>query len=294
MKMAWNGKITDAKEVSVSVMDHGFLYGMGLFETFRTYGGEAFLLQQHLERMQHSCSQLGIEVQLDEQQIKQLIAELLACNQLDDAYIRYSISAGEAPLGLPAEPYRQPQQFIYMKPLPPYNMVTELEGRTLQKLRLPRNTPEGAVRLKSFHYMNNILAKQELLSYPWCQDSEGLFFTEHGYAAEGIVSNLFILKEGRCCTPHLDTGILPGVTRAFVLQLAQQQGYQVEQGFYSFKELLQADELFMTNSIQEMIPVIQVYDELGEAYPVGSGHPGKGTLQLLEAYRNGAWGGEKP
>lgn len=290
MKMGWNGKVVDQQDVAVSVLDHGFLYGMGLFETFRTYHGHAFLLAEHLGRLQESCDQIGIQFRINQDETEQLIKELLNVNQISDAYIRYSVSAGEAELGLPSADYMNPNQYMYMKPLP---IVENVKGKALQKLKLTRNTPEGPLRYKSFHFMNNILAKKELRSYPWCQDAEGLFFTSEGYAAEGIVSNLFFVKDKTCYTPSLDTGILPGITRSFVIKLAQELGFQIEQGMYTFEELLEADEIFMTNSIQELVPITHCYDEAGKTFVMGQGNPGLCTLEFLRKYRLFAGRGDR-
>jgi 4-amino-4-deoxychorismate lyase len=284
MIISINGKLMDEKNAVVSVYDHGFLYGLGLFETFRTYNKEPFLLPAHIGRLTDGCRELGIGYEPNLVRIQKLISELLYANHLEDAYIRYSISAGVEALGLPSGDYQHPTEIIYIKPLPPRDEKTYLQGKSLQLLKLPRNTPEGLYRFKSFHYMNNILAKRELQQYDWAVGAEGLMLTEEGYVAEGIVSNVFFIKNATCYTPSLDTGILPGITRAYVLQLAQKQQIPIRDGLYRWEDLAEADEVFLVNSIQEIVPVTTLYTPSGQAFSVGTGSVGPITRQLSQLY----------
>jgi 4-amino-4-deoxychorismate lyase len=284
MIISLNGSLCDEKEAVVSVYDHGFLYGMGLFETFRTYQGKAFLLQEHLERLKQGCRELSIELNTEMLYWTQQVSLLLAANHLEDGYFRISVSAGTELLGLPSEPYRNPTVILYVKPLPSWDKQLYANGKPLQLLRLRRNSPEGALRLKSFHYMNNILAKRELAEYPWAIGAEGVFLNEAGHLAEGIVSNVFFIKQGKCCTPQLTTGILPGITRELVIEIAGLMGLSVEQGLYSWEDLVAADEIFMTNSIQELVPVSTLFDLGGKVQVISQGRMGKITEDLLREY----------
>lgn len=279
-----NGSLCDEKDAVVSAYDHGFLYGMGLFETFRTYRGKAFLLEEHLLRLAEGCRSLSIQFHPDYSYWEQQIKQLLALNDLYDGYFRLSVSAGIEALGLPAAPYLNPTTILYVKPLPVFDKRLYELGKPLQLLRLHRNSPEGAWRLKSFHYMNNIIAKQELSTYPWAIGAEGLFLNEAGALAEGIVSNIFFIKQGKCYTPHLRSGILPGITRQKVMELAEQMSISVEQGLYSWGDLTSADEIFLTNSIQELVPVTVLFDLEGNQKPVSRGAIGEITAKLLQLY----------
>lgn len=265
MFIGFNGRVVDEREAVVSVLDHGFLYGMGCFETFRTYGSRPFLFEQHMDRLEQSCAALGIVLEVDRKAALSHIAELMQANRYDEAYIRYSVSAGEGVVGLPTEDYGSPNAIVYMKELAPIQHGVMTADRSLQLLKLPRNSPEGELRLKSFHYMNNILAKREMRAYPWATNAEGLLLTADGRLAEGVVSNLFMVKQGgNVRTPALSTGILPGITRAFVMELIQSQGWGVvAEGEYSLEELLGCDEIFMTNSVQEIVGIERVYDPTG-------------------------------
>ncbi|MBP2002729.1 4-amino-4-deoxychorismate lyase [Paenibacillus shirakamiensis] len=286
-----NGKVVRSEKATISVMDHGFLYGVGLFETFRTYGGVPSLLRRHLDRMRSACISLGIVYEPDEDQLRHYIQDLLRANQLEDGYIRYTLTAGIDDLGLPSGDYLHPQEIIYIKPLPTMAAHFYEKGKALRLLQTRRNTPEGSVRLKSLHYMNNIIAKRELINImlPGESPAEGLMLTESSYIAEGIVSNVFFIHEGIVHTPTIEAGILPGITRACVLELAASQGWKTEQGWYKWEQLLQADEVFITNSIQEIVPITLLIGTDGtNVTPLAGSACGPITKELIELYRKKA------
>ncbi|MNC11811.1 Branched-chain-amino-acid aminotransferase [compost metagenome] len=281
-----NQKIVEAKDAVVSALDHGFLYGMGLFETFRTYGAVPFLLRRHLDRLADGCRQLGIPFEPDEADLGDWIRRVMDANKLQEAYIRYTVTAGEDILGLPAGEYTRPNHLLYIKELPKAPAALYTEGKPLQLLRIPRNTPEGPVRLKSLHYMNNILAKRELAGYASAAGgAEGLMLTDKGFIAEGIVSNLFYLKDGVLHTPDIAAGILPGITREMVLELAPGAGLRIEEGFYRWEQLLAAEEVFLTNSVQEIVPVTTLWSGTDDAVSISGGRRGKNTAELIRLYR---------
>ncbi|OKP96196.1 aminotransferase class IV [Paenibacillus sp. P46E] len=280
-----NNRVVDSKDAVISVLDHGFLYGMGLFETFRTYGGEPFLLQRHIGRLAEGCRQLGIPFEGEAAELRDWIQRVMGKNELQDAYIRYTVTAGEDILGLPAGDYSQPNHLLYIKELPKFPDTLYLEGKGLQVLNLPRNTPEGPVRFKSLHYMNNILAKRELAGYASAATGvEGLMLTAQGEIAEGIVSNVFFVNNNVLYTPSVATGILPGITREMVLELALDAGLQTEEGLYRWEQISEADEIFLTNSVQEIVPVTTLWHTNGRQ-TVSGGHCGRITALLLELYR---------
>ncbi|WP_411552600.1 aminotransferase class IV [Paenibacillus lautus] len=285
-----NGGIVEAADAVVPVMDHGLLYGMGLFETFRTYQGKPFLLERHLNRLTDSCRELGIAHKADAERISGWIAELMEANGLQDAYIRYTVTAGEGLLGLPAGDYAKPAEILFAKELPAPNSALYETGRAMRLLSLPRNTPESSVRMKSLHYMNNILAKRELARYPEPSGgpAEGLMLTPAGDVAEGIVSNVFFVKKGRLYTPDVGTGILPGITRAVVLELAADLGIEAEEGRYDWDVFTEADEIFTTGSVQEIVPVTTLIGVEGATLSIGQGVAGPITRALLYAYRRKA------
>lgn len=288
MKISWNGTLTDENEAVITVFDHGFLYGLGLFETFRTYYGRPFLLTEHLQRLHKSAKLLGIQYHCDPSQLSRQIKQLMEANGLNEAYVRLTVSAGQGELGLPTGNYEHPNQLILVKALAQVSQEEWMAGRDLRLLRTRRNTPEGEFRFKSLHYMNNIIAKRELqlLGTEVAKGTEGLMLTGSDVLAEGIVSNLFFVMQDVLYTPSLDTGILPGVTRALVIELANQNDLAVVEGQYKWEQLLKADEVFMTNSIQELIPITRLIDQEGAAVTVGNGTAGVWTRQLYQAYRH--------
>ncbi|MFC5704261.1 aminotransferase class IV [Cohnella faecalis] len=289
-----NGQRTGSKEAVISVFDHGFLYGMGLFETFRTYGGKAWLLDRHARRLAESCEAIGITYRPDVAAMEKQISALLEANELADGYIRWSVSAGEGIIGLPTDPYDAPAEIVYAKPLAADRPDTRA-GKPLRLLRTPRSTPEnGALRLKSFHYMNNMVAKRELSASDAPPGAEGLFLDYRGYLCEGLVSNIFWVSGGTLHTPSLETGPLPGITRKFVIELAGRLGMDVLEGLYRWDELYRADEAFLTNSIQEIVPVTALDGGgSGNEQPIRSLAVGRATARLMREYRMAAEEGRK-
>ncbi|CAI6084609.1 aminotransferase class IV [Cohnella sp. JJ-181] len=299
-----DGQLKDSREAVISVYDHGFLYGMGLFETFRTYGGRPWLLRKHAERLAEGCAALGIAYRPDPDAMAAGVARLLEAGGLADAYIRWSVSAGSGEVGLPSGEYDRPREIVYAKPLAPDDPATR-PGKALRLLRLRRSRPEiGELRLKSFHYMNNIAAKRELQAGRAAGTTEGVFLNERDEVVEGLVSNVFWIRDGELHTPSLDTGPLAGVTRSFVLDLARRQGIVCREDRYRWDELAQADEWFVTNSIQEIVPVIRLEASDGTlvrgdstAADAGRGEasatPGPWTRRLMAAYRAAAEKGDE-
>jgi 4-amino-4-deoxychorismate lyase len=244
-----NGNIVHQSEASISPFDHGYLYGLGVFETFRTYGGHPFLLGDHLNRLRNGLESLNIEADIQEKEIRQIVSTLLRKNGWEDAYCRLNVSGGPGEIGLQTDPYEDRTLILFQKELPPQRPLREKEGVVL---RLRRSTPEIEERLKSHHYLNNLAAKREIGPSP---DKEGIFLTGEGYICEGITSNIFWIKEGVTHTPSIETGLLNGITRRFIMALAQQLHIPVREGLYRVSDLESADEVFFTNSVQEIVPV---------------------------------------
>lgn len=254
-----NGEVLPQEKAVISVFDHGFMYGLGVFETFRLYNGHPFLLDDHLERLNQSVSSLNIQQSFTRKYVNEVLQCLLEKNNLQDAYIRWNVSAGNGGIGLQTSPYLDANITAYIKKLPEGRKMAGKNGHILS---IPRNTPEGSERIKSHHYLNNILAKREIGESP---SVEGIFLTKEGYIAEGITSNIFWIKDKTLYTPSVETGILNGITRRFILMLAKHKGMEIKEGFYFVQELMDAEEVFVTNSIQEIVPItsIQSKDYLG-------------------------------
>ena len=266
MQCWMNGNYMAAQDLRISPFDHGFLYGLGFFETFRTYRGQVFCWEEHMERLQHALSQYHIHLTYSENVLLEVVQQL---NQLaggQDGYFRLNVSAGEHNIGLQPTEYRQPNVIIFRKELQDTPRGTE---KIAQWLTTTRNTPEQGVRVKSHHYGNNVLGRFEM---PSLAKQEGFFLTEQGYVAEGVTSNLFWIKNDILYTPSLETGILPGIIRAWIIEKANVLDIEVQQGFYTKEDLLQSTECFITNSVQEFVPISSLDNQrfLGNKGPIYS------------------------
>lgn len=279
MYMSVNGELIDVQKAALSPFDHGFLYGVGLFETMRVYNGHPFLFRDHAARMTKGLGLLNIRVNQGENDWLSTLKALLKVNKLTDAYVRLNISAGRSALGLQTEVYTDPTVIVFVKPFS-LSRGGEKKG-VLLKTR--RNRPETSIRLKSHQFLNNVLAKREI---GHVSNAEGIFLTEEGYVAEGIVSNLFWVKNGVVYTPALETGILNGVTRRFVIELLKTNGIPYFTGLYEFDDLMKADEVFMTNSMQEIVPF---FDIEGQKFPGIKGEMVQTLLQDYAKYREMLW-----
>ncbi|WP_369802940.1 aminodeoxychorismate lyase [Sporosarcina sp. P20a] len=247
-----NGKRVVAEDLKISPFDHGFLYGLGFFETFRTYGGEVFLYEPHMIRLRSALADYRIDMPYSDEEILAAIHSLYEENGYEDGYYRLNISAGVHDIGLAPAEYKQPNVLIFQKALNLPPVHTEKDGVWLATTR---NEPESVVRHKSHQYANNVKGRLEL---PSLKETEGLFVTSDGYVAEGITSNVFWVKQGELYTPSLNTGILPGTTRAFVIEMAGELGLPINEGLYMQEELESAEEVFITNAIQELVPIRRV------------------------------------
>jgi 4-amino-4-deoxychorismate lyase len=271
-----NSQFIKDSEATISPFDHGFLYGLGAFETFRVYRGFPFLLHDHLKRLQHALLELGISYNINVDEITEVIHKLLHLNQYEDGdvTVRLNISAGNGEVGKLLQQYDKPNVLCFLRKAPPLLDRVEKNAAILQ---LRRNTPEGLHRIKSHHYLNNILGKRELRQTP---DVEGFFLTEQGHIAEGIVSNIFWAKDGIVYTPSLNTGILNGITRQFVMKCLNKLEIPFHEGLYTQEELFEANEVMITNSSQEVIPVRKISDR------VFKGNDGLIVQKINELYSN--------
>ena len=250
--LCWmNGRYIDEKELQVSPFDHGFLYGLGFFETFRTYEGKAVYLKQHLHRLLEALNEYRIAFPYRIHDLEEVIEKLNAQDN-QEGYFRLNVSAGVHPIGLSPWEYATPNVILFRKELPKMLRGTEKEAVWLIT---PRNTPEQSIRHKGHHYGNNVKARLEL---PNLVHYEGFFTDENGCVAEGITSNIFWIKDGILYTPSVEIGILSGITRNVVIELAQQMNIEVREGCFLKWELEQADECFITNAVQELVPIAHI------------------------------------
>lgn len=244
-----NGKYVENTELAVSPTDHGYLYGLGFFETFRTYNDHPFLWDEHCARIQKALEEYRITMPYTFEELWGVIIELNRRNGQTDGYFRLNISAGEGGVGLGNTSYPNPNVIIFRKELPTVSRGSEKKAVWLHTIR---NSPEQEIRYKSHHYANNVRARLEL---PSLKNVEGFFVNAEGYVAEGITSNIFWVINNELYTPSISTGILPGITRQHVFNLADEAGLCIHEGEYKPQDLENAEECFITTSIQELIPI---------------------------------------
>lgn len=272
--LCWmNGEYKRAEDLRVSPFDHGFLYGVGFFETFRTYDGTVFLYKEHMARLRRALDEYNIAFPYEDEELFTVIQKLDESAGGTNGYFRLNVSAGVHDIGLAPRQYDAPTVILFRKELP---VVQPGASKSGVWLTTHRTEPESKVRHKSHHFLNNVGGRLEL---PSLKELEGLFLTKDGYVAEGVTSNVFWVIGNCLYTPGIETGILPGTTRAFVMTLAEKIGLSVEEGFYSKEAVENADEVFVTNAIQELVPLHQIAD-----YPL-AGSNGLVYKQLHEAYR---------
>jgi 4-amino-4-deoxychorismate lyase len=272
-----NGVYRPAAEARLSVLDHAVQFGAGLFETFRTWEGQAPLLRRHLARLREGCRRYRIEpsgealLQQAETKLPQILRELLKRNGCADAVFRYTVTAGVARPGLPVAPYRHPSEIIVLRPLP----TAPAGGWSLHVLATRRLPPESVPRPKSLQYGNALMGRWEMLDRGLRAGTEGLMLTPRGRVAEGVTTNVFFSARGRLCTPALGLGVLPGVVRAVMLELAMAEGRPVHEGSFPLAALADAEMVFLTSGALGLAPVRQVFDETGRlmAEPATADHP---------------------
>ena len=277
-----NGRLVPRFEARLSPFDHGFLYGYGLFETMRAYNGRIFRLDAHLTRLRCSAESIGLTHSIlttDEgkQSLKAACVATLEANELKDARIRLTVSAGEGDMTPDAGTCSNPTILITARslvPLPPEKYET---GFRAAVSFLRRNSQSPLSRLKSTSYMESILARTTAKAAGY---DEAIFLNERGYLAEGSTTNIFLVSHGELITPCFESGVLPGITRDAVLEIARTSHIKATERWVQLNELVEAKESFLTNSILELMPLVSV-----EGRTVGTGKPGKLTGDLLFAYR---------
>ncbi len=270
-----NGALIPRSQASISVLDYGFLYGYGLFETMRAYEGRVFRLDSHLSRLAHSAEALGLPVEtLD---LKEAVMDTIRANQLTEARIRIAISIGEGAMSPDPGTCNKPTVLILAGHYQPHPDRVYQTGLRAIVSSIRRNSQSPLSRLKSANYLESMLARQEART---AGVDEAICLNEKGLLAEASMSNIFLVTDGTLRTPAEDSGILPGITRGVILELAQALGINTLEQDISLDKLLQAEEAFLTNSLIEVMPLAEI-----DGQPVGSGRPGALTRRLMTAYR---------
>ncbi len=272
-----NGSLLPLSQARLSPLDWGFLYGYGLFETMRAYSGHIFQLERHLARLSRAAKFLGIDLESDIPNLEKAIYDTLQANQLSDARIRITLSSGE---GAPIPDWLNHEKttlLIIARSYTPYpSEVYEQGFRAIVSL-IRRNTQSPASVMKSLNYLDNLLARREA---KLAGAAEAILLNEQGLLAEGSTSNIFLVSGSNLLTPSKDSGILPGITREIVLELAPSLVLKTMERKIAVEALQQADEAFLTNSLIEIMPLTQLGGQ-----KIGLGRAGAVTRQLMAAYK---------
>jgi branched-chain amino acid aminotransferase len=281
-----NGRISGQEHAVISVFDHGFLYGEGVYETLRTYNGQPFLFERHMRRLRRSADMLALAVPLTDAQIDARFRETMRAAGLGEdadheAYVRILVTRGIGELSYDPATCPAPSVVVIAKPhVDPPREAFE-KGVTVALVPIVRNHP-GSVNplIKSNNLLNNALAMQEAFRRG---GFEGVMRNYRGDLAECTQSNLFVVKSGTALTPTIDSGLLPGITREFLFEVGAAIGIPVREAVLRDDDLFGADEAFLTSTTRELVPIVRVDDR-----KIGSGAPGPVTKALLDGYRKKA------
>ena len=270
-----NGKLLPREKAKISVLDYGFLFGYGLYETMRAYEGNVFRLDNHLARLKFAGDRLGILIHTG--LLREAVKDVVKANNFHQTCIRICVSIGEGSMSPDMNSCHQPTIAVLAAEYTPPGPEKYRRGFKVVLSKIRRNSHSPVTYLKSANTMENMLARQQAQE---AGANEAFFLNDRGYLTEAAGSNLFLVKDGVLKTPRYESGILPGVTRVVVFELAAQLGIKVKEVNFKAAELLQAEEVFITNSLIEIVPVT-IFD----GKPLGNGKPGPTTKKLMRAYK---------
>ena len=269
-----NGNLVPESEAKISVLDHGFLYGDGVFEGIRAYKGVVFKLREHIERLYDSAKFLKIEIPMSKEELIEAILETIRKNGLMDCYIRVVVTRGVGDLGLDPRKCGKPSIIIIAKPMGP------LLGKKAVSLIISSVRRDGVDatnhQAKSLNYLNSILAKLEAIS---AGADDAIMLDNRGFVSEATGENVFIVKNGKIMTPPPTSGVLLGITRNCIIELARKLGYEVMERELTPFELITADEVFLTGTAAEIVPVESV-----NGRKIGTRVPGPITERLIKEF----------
>lgn len=273
-----DGQFYGRDEAKVSVFDHGFLYGDGIFEGIRAYNGRVWKLDEHLKRLYDSAKAIMLEIPVPLKEMESIVLETLRRSNLNDAYIRLVISRGKGDLGLDPRKCAKPSIICIADKITLYPAEVYTEGMKVISVSTRRNAVDTlSPQVKTLNYMTGIMAKitANLHGYP-----EVIMLNKEGYVCEGTGDNIFIVKNGKIITPPAYLGILPGITRNAVIEMAKALGLEVEEGVFTLIDVYGADECFLTGTAAEVIPVV-----MADGRAIGDGKPGDTTWKLINRFR---------
>jgi branched-chain amino acid aminotransferase len=273
-----DGVLQPAQQARVSVFDRGFLYGDSAFEVMRTYAKRAFREHAHISRLRRSCERLLITLPLADRQLSEIIASTIAASQLPECYVRVMVTRGVGPMNIDLAQATEPSVLVFALTLNPLAANVYADGIAVGFSRAARATDgTRAVGAKTSNYLGSVLALHEVKQLG-CQ--EALILGPSGEVIEGATSNVFVVRAGELLTPPVEAGILAGITRQTVLELATTLSLSVRETPLHPSDLYRADEVFITSTVREVVPVVRVDDK-----SISDGRPGPITLRVLAAYR---------
>lgn len=272
-----NGQYMPKEEASISVYDHGFLYGDGVYEAIRCYNGIIFKLREHLDRLYESAKSIKLTVPLDKQELSRVVVDVLKKNQLNNGYVRIVLSRGVGRMGV--DPRNCPKATVVVMAEPREPLFGENVKGISAIISSLRRTPSWSLdpRIKTLNYLNNILAKMEAIE---AGVEEAIMLNEQGYVAETSTENIFIVKNDVVSTPHPSLGVLKGITRDVVIRAVKELNYPLEERSITVHELYNADEIFVTGTAAEIVPIVKISGRI-----VGSGEVGPRFKSILNQFR---------
>jgi branched-chain amino acid aminotransferase len=272
-----NGTLYDKENAKISVYDHGLLYGDGVFEGLRSYNGKIFRLEEHLRRLWDSAQSIALTIPIQREAITKAIYETLKVNDIRDGYVRLVVTRGAGSLGLDPHKTSDPQVIIIADFISLYPEKFYQEGLSIVTASTVRTSSASmSPRIKSLNYLNNIMAKLEGMQ-AGCV--EALMLNHKGEIAECTADNIFLVRDGIISTPSKEAGILEGITRQAVLDLAKDAGYDTREVPLTRHDVYIADECFLTGTAAEVVPIVSVDNR-----KIGSGKPGPVTSDLRERF----------
>ncbi len=277
LKIYIGGKYYEKADAKISVYDHGLLYGDGVFEGIRSYSGHVFRLEQHIDRLYDSAKAIHLVIPMTKVAMCQAVIDTLQLNNLSDAYIRLVVTRGAGSLGLDPRKTTDPQIIIITDSISLYPSELYEHGLKIITAGTMRNHPSALnPKIKSLNYLNSILAKIEATN-AGCL--EAMMLNHKGELSECTGDNIFVVRKGELHTPSIDAGILDGITRDAVIELARSGGIQVFERTMDRHDVYTADECFLTGTAAEVIPVVEA-----DARPIGNGKPGTITKELSRRF----------
>lgn len=276
IKINLNGNIQG--EAGISVLDHGFLFGDSVYEVICTHNTIPCFVDKHLKRLRQSAEGISLVLPYDDNRfIAEINRTLITANNPDESYIRVIVTRGSGEIDIDPSSCERPNVLIYVTPLKQHPSAYYEKGIAIALVSVKRNCKEALnPGIKTGNYLNNVLAKMEANRLGV---KDALMLNPLGYLAECTTSNFFFVREGRVMTPSLDCGILSGITREVVIQLARENGFLVEEGEWLPEELEKADEAFITGTVRRVMPVTNL-----DGRPLGNGKPGPVTMKLFRLY----------